>query len=157
MPDLQGYIFYSLQHFATKLRNFSKRGMLFQAMAIFLPISIFFKILSERGKVQCVKLIYKIIVADYSCEPKDQLSPTHSSCSDPYVRTLQAATARCETETFSATLRKNFFGYYYTIKLFSYTPYLIISMTKLLDADWLRRVQIFCELYIFSDQSFTRN
>ena len=47
----QGYIFYSLQHFTTKLRNFSKRGMLFEAMVIFLPISIFFKILSERGKV----------------------------------------------------------------------------------------------------------
>ena len=51
MPNLQGYIFYSLQHFTTKLRNFSKRGMLFQAMVIFLPNSIFFKILSERGKV----------------------------------------------------------------------------------------------------------
>ena len=51
LPNLQGYIFYSLQHFTTKLRNFSKRGMLFQAMVIFLPISIFFKILSERGKV----------------------------------------------------------------------------------------------------------
>ena len=51
MPNLQGYIFYSLQHFTTKLRKFSKRGMLFQAMVIFLPISIFFKILSERGKV----------------------------------------------------------------------------------------------------------
>ena len=45
------YIFYSLQHFTTKPRNFSKRGMLFQAMVIFLPLSIFFKILSERGKV----------------------------------------------------------------------------------------------------------
>ena len=45
------YISYSLQHFTTKLRNFSKRGMLFQAMVIFLRISIFFKIFSERGKV----------------------------------------------------------------------------------------------------------
>ena len=51
MPNLQGYIFYSLQHFTTKLCNFSKPGMLFQAMVIFLPILKFFKILSERGKV----------------------------------------------------------------------------------------------------------
>ena len=39
------------RHFTTKLRNFSKRGMLFQAVVIFLPISIFFKILSNGGKV----------------------------------------------------------------------------------------------------------
>ena len=50
LQNLQGYIFCSLQHLATKLRNFSKRGMLFQAMVIFLPISIFFKILSERER-----------------------------------------------------------------------------------------------------------
>ena len=48
-----GYIFDSLRHFTAKLRNFSKLGMLFQAMLIFLPISIFFKILSKRGKVHC--------------------------------------------------------------------------------------------------------
>ena len=30
--------------------------MLFQAMVIFLPISIFFKILSEMGKVHCHNL-----------------------------------------------------------------------------------------------------
>ena len=45
------YIFYSLQHFTTKLRNFSKHRILFQGMVIFLPISIFFKILSNGGKV----------------------------------------------------------------------------------------------------------
>ena len=50
------YIFYSLQHFKTKLHNFSKRGVLFQGMVIFLPISIFFKILSERGKAHCKAL-----------------------------------------------------------------------------------------------------
>ena len=31
--------------------------MLFQGMVIFLPISIFFKILSERGKVHCPKYV----------------------------------------------------------------------------------------------------
>ena len=51
MTTSQGYIFYSLQHSTTKLHNFSKRGMLFQAVVIFLPISIFFKILSNGGKV----------------------------------------------------------------------------------------------------------
>ena len=52
----QGYIFYSLQHFTTKLRNFTKHRMLFQAVVIFLPISIFFKILSNGGKVHCIKI-----------------------------------------------------------------------------------------------------
>ena len=55
LPNLEGYIFYSLQHFTTKLRNFSKRGMLFQAMVIFCLFLIFFKILSERGKVHWIR------------------------------------------------------------------------------------------------------
>ena len=58
--------FLQLQHFTTKLRNFSKRGMLFQAMVIFLPISIFFKILSERGKVHSVIIRF---VSDFSTTP----------------------------------------------------------------------------------------
>ena len=39
----QGYIFYSLQHFITKLCNFTKFRMLFQAVVIFFPILIFSK------------------------------------------------------------------------------------------------------------------
>ena len=70
LPNLPGYIFYSLQHFTTKLRNFSKRGMLFQAMVIFLPISIFFKVLSERGKVHSYSLFMQegeglVITSDF--------------------------------------------------------------------------------------------
>ena len=56
MTTSQGDIFYSLQHFTTKLHNFSKRGMLFQAVVIVLPISIFFKILSNGGKVHWVEV-----------------------------------------------------------------------------------------------------
>ena len=41
--NLQGYIFYSLQHFKTKHCNFAKFRMLFQAVVIFFPISIFFQ------------------------------------------------------------------------------------------------------------------
>ena len=52
------YIFYSLQHFTTKLRSFSKRGVLIHAMVIFLPISIFFKMLSETGKVHWPTILY---------------------------------------------------------------------------------------------------
>ena len=51
MSTSQGYIFYSLQHFTTKLRNFTKHMMLFQAVVKFLPILNFFKILSNGGKV----------------------------------------------------------------------------------------------------------
>ena len=53
MSTSQGYIFYSLQHFTTKLRNFTKHRMLFQAVVKFLPILNFFKILSNGGKVHC--------------------------------------------------------------------------------------------------------
>ena len=56
MPNLQGYIFYSLQHFTTKLHNFSKHGMLFQAMVIFLLILNFFQISCKGGKVHCMLL-----------------------------------------------------------------------------------------------------
>ena len=38
----KGYIFHSFQHFTTKLCNFTKFRMLFQAVVIFFPISIFF-------------------------------------------------------------------------------------------------------------------
>ena len=47
----KGYIFYSLQHFTIKLCNFTKFKMLFQAVVIFFPISIFLKISSKRLKV----------------------------------------------------------------------------------------------------------
>ena len=43
LPTSQGYIFYSSQHFTTKLCNFTKSRMLFQAVVIFFPISIFLK------------------------------------------------------------------------------------------------------------------
>ena len=46
------YIFYSLQHLTTKLCNFTKFRMLFPDVAIFLPVSNFFKIPSKRLKVQ---------------------------------------------------------------------------------------------------------
>ena len=50
-PNLQGYTFYSIQHFTTKLCNFTKFTMLFQDVEIFLPVSDFFKIPSKRLKV----------------------------------------------------------------------------------------------------------
>ena len=40
LPTSEGYI---LQHFTTKLCNFTKFRMLFQAVVIFFPVSIFFK------------------------------------------------------------------------------------------------------------------
>ena len=52
----QSYIFYSLRHFTTKLCNFTKFRMLIQAVVIFFPISIFFKISSKRLKVQLASL-----------------------------------------------------------------------------------------------------
>ena len=44
LPTSQGYIFYCLQHFTTKLCNFTKFRMLFQDVVIFLPVSNFFKV-----------------------------------------------------------------------------------------------------------------
>ena len=49
LRTLQGYIFYSLLHFTTKLCNFTKFRMLFQDVVIFLPVSNFFKILKVEG------------------------------------------------------------------------------------------------------------
>ena len=43
MPTSQGYIFNSSQHFTTKLCNFTKFRMLFQAVVIFFPIRFFLK------------------------------------------------------------------------------------------------------------------
>ena len=43
MPNLQDYIFHILEHFTTKLCNFTKFKMLFQDVAMFLPVSIFSK------------------------------------------------------------------------------------------------------------------
>ncbi len=42
----QGYIFHILQHFSTKLYNFTKFKMLFNAVVMNFTISKFFKILS---------------------------------------------------------------------------------------------------------------
>ena len=41
LPTSEGYIFYSLQHFATKVCSFTQFRMLFQAVVIFSLISIF--------------------------------------------------------------------------------------------------------------------
>ena len=51
LPNLQGYIFHSLEHFTTKLCSFTKFRMLVQDVGIFLPVSNFFKISSKGLKV----------------------------------------------------------------------------------------------------------
>ena len=48
---LQGHIFHILQHFATKLCNFTKFRMVFNAMVMNFTISIFLKILSLMQSV----------------------------------------------------------------------------------------------------------
>jgi hypothetical protein len=47
----QGYIIRILQHFATKLRNFTNCVMLFQAVMKFLSRLVKMKISLKRGKV----------------------------------------------------------------------------------------------------------
>ena len=49
--NLQAYIFHILQHFATKLCNFTNFRTLFNAVIMNFTISIFFKILSKRQSV----------------------------------------------------------------------------------------------------------
>ena len=51
LPNSQGYIFHILEHFTTKLCNFSKFRILFQDVVIFLPVSNFLKISSKSLKV----------------------------------------------------------------------------------------------------------
>ena len=50
---MQGYIFLILQHFATKLCNFTNFRTLFNAVVINFPTSTFFKILSIMQSVHC--------------------------------------------------------------------------------------------------------
>ena len=53
LPNSPGYIFrHILEHFTTKLCNFTKFRMLFQDVVTFLPVSIFFKISSKRLNAQ---------------------------------------------------------------------------------------------------------
>ena len=55
------YIFYSKQHFTTKLCNFTKFTMLFQGVVIFFPVSNFFKIPSnKRLKVHSANVILEL-------------------------------------------------------------------------------------------------
>ena len=61
---LQGYIFLILQHFATKLCNFTNFRMLFNAVVWNFPTSTFFKILSIMQSVHYKhSLIYFILLS----------------------------------------------------------------------------------------------
>ena len=59
--------------------------MLFQAMVIFLPISIFFKILSERGKVHLSKVL-SYVFGDFLELPSNLYT---ASVTHTFVRILQ--------------------------------------------------------------------